>query len=683
MRKKEGSPHSESPMTRQEEEKLIHEKEIAEKARDAQGKFLANMSHEIRTPIQTIIGMTELLSDTCLNREQAEYCRQVKFSAEVLLSLINDILDYSKIEAGKMELENIDFDLEQIMEQSVDMISMEAHKKGLGIASNVPLETSIILKGDPGKVRQIVLNLVKNAVKFTSEGMVIVAAELDNLDGKEALRISVTDTGIGIDEEMRPRLFSTFMQGDISNTRRFGGTGLGLAISRSLVELMNGRIEMVPNPGGGSIFRFVIPFERSDKKPLPLPLPEEDGKLKILVVDDRAQKRYIIGSYLKNLGYKDISQADSGDTALEMLREASANGNPFRICFIDMIMPVMDGWRLAAEIHNDSSIKRADLILMVPHGLLGLDTKMTLLKWFKAYINKPIKRRNLAETINFVLNDPEELESPVEADETEESAAEKAATGEYKPRILIAEDHPVNQKLFSIIIDTLGYPSILADDGLDALEKLQASDVALIFTDIQMPRMNGYELAAAMRKRGFRKPIIAVTASALKDEWERCEKAGIDDILVKPFKRADLEGMLLKWIEAGDGNSAISNTVPVTHDAASTGIFDAGELLDTFMDNVEALLPLIQRFIERTQMQLQTITELEKNEDWEAARREAHMIKGAALTMGGAELGKAALRLEMAYKNIDRKEIKAAYLPLTEAFERYKEAAEDFIRTKK
>jgi signal transduction histidine kinase/DNA-binding response OmpR family regulator/HPt (histidine-containing phosphotransfer) domain-containing protein len=676
---------------REEEQKLLKSQEDAEKAVEARNQFLANMSHEIRTPIQTIIGMTELLQDTRLDREQAEYSRQIKFSADVLLTLINDILDYSKIGAGKMELECTDFNLEETIEQAVEMVSLEAHKKGLEIAMDIPRKAAVVIKGDPGKFRQIVINLAKNAVKFTKEGGVTISARIAGIKGRpgEWISVSVADTGIGIDEETRKRLFSTFMQADVSTTRRFGGTGLGLAISRSLVELMGGFIEMIPNEGGGSVFRFAVPLKRSGISPVPLP-PVPDEKYRILVIDDKPEPRRIISSYLEDIGYTDIDQASSGEEALEMMR--AARGNPFTLCFIDSLMPVMDGWRLAAEIHNDPDINGANLILMVPHGMLGADTKMTLMKWFRAYINKPVKRRNLADTIYLTLGEGvDELEAAEgEAGEVRDGTSEPAGDAEKagerlsKPLVMIVEDHPVNRKLFAMFVEKLGYPYVLAGDGLEALEKAGA-DPALVFMDIQMPRMNGYEAAGTLRKQGFRRPVIAVTASALPDERERCAAAGFDDILIKPFRRPDLELMLDKWIglcrdqPARELPGQAAAPVPAAGAASPSEVFDSAELLAVFLDEEETAKSLLGQFLERTEGQINALPGLVEKGDWETARREAHTIKGSSFTLCGRELGRTAEKLELACKNADGPGAEAACVPLTLAFRRFRDAANAYL----
>jgi signal transduction histidine kinase/DNA-binding response OmpR family regulator/HPt (histidine-containing phosphotransfer) domain-containing protein len=765
---------------RQEGERLQEDKEVAERAMEAQNQFLTNISHEIRTPIQTIIGMIELLQETKLDQEQAEYSGQVKFAAEVLLSLINDILDLSKIEAGRMELECTAFRPEQAIEQAVEMIALEAHKKGLEIALNISPELDITILGDPNKFRQIVINLVKNAVKFTREGSVTISARLTEEEGRETIAVAIADTGIGIPEESRNRLFTTFFQADPSNTRSFGGTGLGLAISRNLVELMGGKIGMTPREGGGSIFHFSIPIKRPESLPEPEAAVWKNPDNRILLVDDWEESRGIIVSYLNNMGYQNIGTAPSGEKALELLRAAVQEKKPYGLCLIDMIMPRMDGWRLAAEINQDKAINDVRLILMVPHGFLGAEAKMTLLRWFNAYVYKPIERKDLAKIITQTFSEPPvDLEAALEQEGL--SLSEKVQSGEIfrdiagpealpdapvpivntagKPLVLIVEDHPVNQRVFAIILEKLGYAFITADDGLDALEKAGAHSIDLVFMDIQMPRMNGYEAAKKLRERGFSKPIIAVTASVLLDEGDQCVKAGINDILLKPVKRSDIKGILRKWMPLGGGGNqplvprsqnpgpgllakahgysrprpekttALSpvkmpQTGPVTEAppvpsppipkanpvlAASLaveraspvrvtparvppavpaapvivvqrpGVFNRRELLNTFLEDTETIKPLLDHFLTRTQTQIDELPILAERKNWGEARRIAHTIKGSALTLSGQELGQAAARLELAYKTINRDEIKAGLPPLREAFTRFKTEGKKFI----
>ncbi|TCW60463.1 response regulator [Treponema sp. J25] len=729
----------------QKTQQLQEEKEIANRAIETKSLFLANMSHEIRTPLQTIIGMLELLEETNLNREQQEYTHQIRFSAEVLLSLVNDILDYSKIEAGKLELEYAEFPVEEIIEQAVDMIALEAHRKGLELLMYIPLDTRIRIKGDAHRLRQVLINLIKNAVKFTREGSVTVSVRRNSYQGKPALTFSVADTGMGVDPSIRPYLFTSFFQGDPSTTRKFGGTGLGLAISRHLVQSMGGEIGMVPNEGRGSIFSFTIPIEES---PFPLDIPylQACQECRILIVDDVFESRQILTTYLSEGGYRHIEGCASGEEAMSLMKKASQSGRPYDLVFIDMLMPRMDGWRLAAEINRDRAINSARLILMVSQGMMGAEAKMTLLQWFNGYITKPIKRRELFEVIQQALITTIDLEDTQESQEVSEgetfvpsdketsllsrkgipvSVAESSRPS-LSLRILVVEDHPINQQLFVTILQRLGYRDIeTANNGEEALTLVRQTKPELIFMDIQMPGMNGYEVTQHLREEGFEGPIIAVTASALSEERERCLQAGMNDIITKPYKRQDIAQVVSRWTGAilqkkpGSATSEEARQPPSTNetrtnyvqeekatprnnefrgvsrifeeseeieelevieeDAKEEPIFDVDELLDNFLGEIETVIPLLAQFLERTEGKIQQLPDLLRNQSWETLEREAHTIKGSALNLGAHGLGKAALTLEEATKKKDPALIPSAIQVVAQAFKVFKEHAQRVI----
>ncbi len=692
------------------ESHLVQAKESAEKASVSRSQFLANISHEIRTPIQTIIGMMELLSETKLDEEQTEYARQVRFSADVMLTLINDILDISKVEAGQLKIENIDYRLDDVVEQTVDLVSMEAHKKGLEICIDIDPELPTSFVGDPIRLRQVILNLVKNAVKFTETGFIHVkafpvvregAVSLKNPAG-EYVHFEVIDSGIGIPEEVQSRLFAQFVQADSSTTRKYGGTGLGLAISRNIVRLMDGEIGVRSAESGGSVFWFDIPLVKAETQPA-----EETLKLspttRFLLVDDSERSLDILERTLGSLGYSQVTRATSGIFALGMLHAARQSRRPFDIVLIDMVMPEMDGWRLAAEINKNRDINQAQLYLMVPEGSFGAEAKMKLLEWFNGYLYKPVKRRMLADllkehfasSIDLEVVDEdgpgqkggEESVELEELDSTDEVATPVRAEPAVEPApsndnlaegltILVAEDHPVNRKLLTIFLEKAGARVIQASDGLEATKAFAVATINLVFMDIQMPNMNGYEAATWIRENGYQCPIVACTASAQSDEREQCLAAGMDDILPKPYKRQDVFEVITRFLKERQMSEAdgTGKTETAGQGQVDPETFSSAELCEIMMGDVEGARALVGEYLAQTEEHLGILAEDIRSGSLEAASRTAHLIKGSSLNVTAKRLAAAALEIEKGSGSLSAEELKKALERTMAEFARLKDA---------